>query len=87
MSAERRSRTLSDADVEAIAHEVSCVLSVREETHREHHEFITALIRKEEQRGELYEKLKAHVIGWAVIGAITGLGYAVLLWARRTLAS
>jgi hypothetical protein len=40
------------------------------ETHREHHDFVQALIQKENRKQELWENVKAQVLGWGVIGSI-----------------
>lgn len=44
----------------------------------DHHQFIQALVEKEQRNKELYEKIKAHVAGWVVVAAIGFV--AVSVW-------
>jgi hypothetical protein len=44
------------------------------ETHNEHHEFVQMLIRRQRQREALWAHVRKHVIGWAVVAVITGVG-------------
>lgn len=47
------------------------------EEHREHHEALAAWIEAQKARQQLFQKITAHVFGWFIVAAITGLGYAV----------
>lgn len=42
-----------------------------DELHKEHHEFIKALIEKEHRKQELWEKIQTNVGSWALIAIIT----------------
>lgn len=80
--AERGGRSLTEQDVRALVAALNEIRSVPYELHLEHHDYISALIVREQKRAELYEKLKAHVLGWGIVGIVTGLGYALLSWFR-----
>lgn len=42
------------------------------------HEFLKMLIRREQLRAERWEKIKIHVLGWGIVGAVGWLGAVVL---------
>ena len=46
--------------------------------HKEHHEFIEAMIEKERRKQEMWEKVKAHVLGWGIVAIVGGLGTVIL---------
>jgi len=45
--------------------------------HNLHHEWINEQIAEQHRKREQREKIKTHVIGWGVITAISGFGYAI----------
>ena len=53
--------------------EVMASLTVPEDLHREHHEFIKEFIEREKARRERQEKLKTQVWGWFILGALGAL--------------
>jgi hypothetical protein len=83
--------SLSDADkaelIDGFAAELEKRRNVSQETHKEHHDFIQQWIDREKRRQELYEKVKAQVVGWGVISGIlsmvAGLGLLVRDWLQR----
>lgn len=61
----------------AIANAITKVLAsltIPEETHREHHEFIKRWIAREDQRAARYERIKEKVGGWFFISMIGAIG-------------
>lgn len=70
------------ADREALRGLLNEVLEERSridsETHREHHAFIEALIKRDQAKTEMFEKIRGQIIQWGVIGVISGAG--TLLW-------
>jgi hypothetical protein len=79
---ERRRRSFTDEDVQALRDAFEGARSVPYETHREHHDYIGILLAREKRREERIEKIKAHVGGWGVIVALTGIGAAVWAWVK-----
>ena len=79
---ERRRRSFTDEDVQALISAFDVARSVPYELHREHHEYIGVLLAREKRRMERVEKIKANVGGWGVIVALTGLGAAVWAWVK-----
>jgi len=79
---ERRRRSFTDEDVQALIRAFEGARSVPYELHREHHEYIEVLLAREKRRMERVEKIKANVGGWGVIVALTGLGAAVWAWVK-----
>jgi len=51
--------------------------SVTEDDHHIHHEWITLQIARDKRRALRWEKVSQTVIGWAIIGALSGIGVAV----------
>jgi len=45
--------------------------------HKEHHAFVQKMIEREERKQEMWEKIKAQVLGWGVIALVGGIGTAV----------
>lgn len=72
---ERRAMTLTTKDLQALHKLLGNGVAL--EDHIEQHEFIRALILREKRKQERYEKVKTHVIGWAVITTIGSAGYAI----------
>lgn len=79
---ERRRRSLTDEDMEALALALAATNSFSVDTHREHHEFIASWIARENRAAERAEKIKAQVGGWGIIVFLTGIGAAVWEWVR-----
>jgi hypothetical protein len=73
--------SLSEVDVKNIADALDARLdkrrSIDEATHKEDHEFVRGLIRKERERKEFWLKVKQQVGGWSVVVVLTGIGAAV----------
>lgn len=47
-------------------------------SHSEHHEFIERMIKKEERRQEIWDKVKAQVLGWGIVAIIGSIGAWIL---------
>lgn len=60
----------------AVRQEIAC-LTVPEELHREHHDFIKTWIEKQKRKEERWDKIKTQVGGWAIVSALGGIGTAV----------
>lgn len=74
---ERRARTLTDGDIDAL----SCAVhgGVPIEEHIAHHAAIKTWIERENRKAERAEKVKAQVGGWAIIATLGLIGKGV--WA------
>ena len=85
---ERRRRALTEEDVGALADALHAraPVSIAAEQHVEHHAFLESWIAKEKRKQELYEKVKANVMGWGIVSLILttigGLGAAALEFFR-----
>jgi len=85
---ERRRRSLTEEDVCALAEAFHArqPANIAVEQHVEHHAFLESWIAKEKRKQELYEKVKAHVMGWGIVGLILttigGLGAAAIEFFR-----
>jgi hypothetical protein len=85
---ERRRRALTEEDVVALAEAFHArqPSSLAIEVHVEHHAFLEQWIAKEKRKQELYEKVKAHVMGWGIVSLIVatigGLGATALEFFR-----
>ena len=42
--------------------------------HKSHHAFIEEMIRKETRKQEMWEKIKAQVLGWGIVAIVGALG-------------
>lgn len=69
------------ADADAIAKAVACAvreelasLTVPEDMHREHHEFIREYIEERRIKRERAEKIKTQVMGWGVVTLLGSIG-------------
>lgn len=71
---ERRARTLTDEDLNALAATMHGGMSADE--HADHHRMFETWIARENRKAEFREKVRAQVGGWGVITALTGIGYA-----------
>lgn len=57
----------------AVRDEISC-LTVPEEIHREHHEFIREWIEDRKRKHERANKIKTQVLGWGAVSILGGIG-------------
>lgn len=78
-------RNFTEADISAFLNALDKRRSVQEDTHHQHHVFISTWINRMEKRAETMEKIKAQVGGWGIIVAISGIGVTVFEWARAHL--
>ena len=69
----RNNADLVEAIAAAVRGEISR-LTVSEEMHYEHHEFIREWIEERKRKREWRDKVKAQVGGWAIISALSGIG-------------
>lgn len=60
----------------AVRDELSC-LTVPEEMHREHHDFIREYIEERRIKRERVEKIKTQVMGWGIVSLLGGIGTGV----------
>lgn len=47
-------------------------------SHKEHHDFIEAMVQKEQRKQEMWQKVKTQVVGWGVIAVIGSIGAYVI---------
>lgn len=52
------------------------------ETHAKHHAFLDELIATSVRKRMRVEKVKAHVYGWSIITAISGVGATMWYWIK-----
>lgn len=69
---------LVDAVVKAVTQALDDRGTIEKSLHRKHHDYIDVLLVREQRRAERWESIKAHVYGWGIITAITGIG--ALVW-------
>lgn len=62
--------------IEAI-HQAIDERSIIPESHKEHHAYIQMCIDRESRRREMWDKIKAQVLGWGIVAAIGFIGHAV----------
>lgn len=62
------------AEIAAAIREELASLTVPEDTHREHHEFIREWIEERKRKREWRDRIKAQVGGWAIITLLGGIG-------------
>lgn len=74
MTGERRTRVLTDEDIDALTAAMHGGMSPDE--HADHHQTFQRWIERENRKAEFREKIKAQVGGWGVITALTAIGYA-----------
>ncbi len=74
MIGERRARTLTDEDIEALTAAMHGGMSAEE--HADHHQTFKTWIERENRKAEFHEKVRAQVGGWGIIAALSGVGYA-----------
>ena len=60
----------------AVRTEIAC-LTVPEELHREHHDFIKTWIERQKRKDERWDKIKTQVGGWGIIAFLSGVGKGV----------
>ena len=53
--------------------------------HKEDHDFMYLLRKREERKQELWEAVKIHLAKWGSVGLITGLLAAIWLYAKQHL--
>lgn len=73
MEEKRDYSELAKAVASAVRSELS-TLTVPEETHYKHHEFIEEWLAETRLRRERNEKIKTHVMGWGIVALISGIG-------------
>lgn len=71
-SEERRSRVLTDADIEAIRE--SMCGGVDGSMHVEHHRLFSEWLKREEVKRERREKIIQQVTGWGFVAALGSIG-------------
>lgn len=74
MIGERRARTLTDEDIEALTAAMHGGMSAEE--HADHHQTFKTWIERENRKAEFRDKVRAQVGGWGIIAALSGLGFA-----------
>ncbi len=57
-----------------------CRMSVQDETHRLHHEFIEKWIIREQRRQELREHARKQAVGWGVVAMLSAAGLGAYNW-------
>lgn len=70
--------SLSKEDVEQIVEIMNNKSLLTHDEHSHHHDFIEAMIKKEERKQETWQKVKVHVLGWGAIGIIGSIGTWIL---------
>lgn len=79
--------TLVSEIAQAIREELSS-LTVPEDMHREHHEFIREYIEERKVKRERAEKIKTQVMGWGLVTVLGSIGtgvYHTFLYLREHL--
>ena len=71
---ERRSRTLTPADIEALTEAIQLGHYCSTEEHREQHEILKRWIENDNRRSERNERIKTQVGGWAIIAILGAIG-------------
>ncbi len=74
---------MTDADAEkigiAVARALQGARSVSDSEHYDHHRWITERIKQAEASRQFWEEMRRHVVKWGLIGALTGLGTALVV--------
>ncbi len=76
------------ASIAAAIREELASLTVPEEMHREHHEFIREYIEERKVKRERAEKIKTQVMGWGLVTVLGSIGtgvYHTFLYLREHL--
>lgn len=73
---ERRSRSLTDLDIDAICHRLTEFSGLTPEQHREHHNAFAEYIEAQQRKARRWEKIEEQVGGWFILGALTAVGAA-----------
>ena len=71
---ERRSRSLTDQDVQALLKAFEGAHCIPTDVHKTHHDYVKRLIEKDRIKAERMEKIKAQVGGWAIVTALGAVG-------------
>jgi hypothetical protein len=58
---------------------------VSDSEHFDHHKWIVARMEKEKVRAEFWQKMLEHVTSWGAIAILSGIFYAVWVWAKQEL--
>jgi hypothetical protein len=77
VAAPHASRSLSDADIEAICLRLTEFSGLTPEEHRDHHNAFAAYIERQRRSAEFWDKVRAQVGGWMIISALGLIGTAV----------
>ena len=73
---EKANRDALVASIATAVREELAGLTVPENMHREHHEFIKTWIEERRTRRERNEKIKAQVAGWGIVTLLGSIGTA-----------
>lgn len=74
---EKASRDALVASIAAAVRDELACLTVPEDMHREHHEFIKAYIDERRIKRERAEKIKTQVMGWGLVTFLGSIGTGV----------
>lgn len=82
--------TVKEEDLERFAVILARTLqqarSVSDSQHYDHHRWITAKIERENAWRKFWDDMRAHLVRWGMVGALSGLFYALWLgvkaWVR-----
>lgn len=68
---------MTEEEIIRIAHRIALeeYLDIPKDKHSKHHEFLEYLWEEYRERKARREKVKAQVIGWAVISILSGIGW------------
>lgn len=69
-------QAIAEAVAKALRDELAN-LTVPEDTHREHHEFIRSYIEERRIKQERAEKIKTQVVGWGIVTLLGSIGTGV----------
>lgn len=69
-------RNLTDEDIDAICHRLIEFSGLTAQEHKDHHNAFAEYIASQRRKAEFYEKVKQQVGGWAIISALSAIGYA-----------
>jgi hypothetical protein len=50
------------------------------ETHRDHHDYVAALIERDRERAQMYRRIQEHIVQWGIIGVLSGIVWLVWYW-------
>lgn len=88
MEHERRmNRVLTDGDIDAICLRLTEFSGLTPEEHAAHHGALALFIDNQRRKAERWDKIEQQVGGWAIISALTVIGYAAwsgFMWFIKT---